>query len=307
MDIQQLKYFVEVVHHESFTRAASQLFVTQPMLTRSIKQLEEELKVKLIERTSKSFHLTDAGRILFEQAQEFLLRYEELFQTMEDVRSVKIGEVRLSIPGVLLEVYFPPLLACFHRAFPSVNISVVEEGSKLTAAAVGSGRADLGLVMLPVDDPFRFEAKVLVSNVCQLVVSRKHPFAQMPSVHITDLKDESILTFSETATLHDMFIQLCGEHGFVPRLVYKSLMTRFSLKMVAMQQCIAVLPLPIVQPDLDACDELATVPLEPVIPWNIAIIRRKEGYRSYASQKLFDHICGYFAKLACPAPEEDPV
>ena len=64
MDIQHLKYFVEVVRQESFTRAAAQLFVTQPMLTRSIKQLEESLNVLLIERTSKSFHLTDAGRIL---------------------------------------------------------------------------------------------------------------------------------------------------------------------------------------------------------------------------------------------------
>ena len=98
-DIQHLKYFVEVVRQESFTRAAAQLFVTQPMLTRSIKQLEESLNVLLIERTSKSFHLTDAGRILYERAQEFLMQYEAIFQTMADVRSVKTGEVRLSIPG----------------------------------------------------------------------------------------------------------------------------------------------------------------------------------------------------------------
>ena len=64
MEIQQLKYFVEVVRQQSFTKAAAQLFVTQPMLTRSIKHLEEELNVRLIERTSKSFYLTDAGRIL---------------------------------------------------------------------------------------------------------------------------------------------------------------------------------------------------------------------------------------------------
>ena len=80
------------------------------MLTRSIKQLEESLNVLLIERTSKSFHLTDAGRILYERAQEFLMQYEAIFQTMADVRSVKTGEVRLSIPGVLLDMYFPCLL-----------------------------------------------------------------------------------------------------------------------------------------------------------------------------------------------------
>ena len=97
MDIQHLKYFVEVVRQESFTRAAAQLFVTQPMLTRSIKQLEESLNVLLIERTSKSFHLTDAGRILYERAQEFLMQYEAIFQTIADVRSVKTGEDRKSV------------------------------------------------------------------------------------------------------------------------------------------------------------------------------------------------------------------
>ncbi len=295
MEIQQLRYFVEVAHNESFTRAATQLFVTQPMLTRSIKLLEDELNVKLIERTSKSFRLTDAGRILYEQAQGFLLRYEDLYQTIEDVRSAKVGEVRLSIPGVLLDVYFPPLLARFHHRFPGINISVVEEGSKPTAASVGSGRADLGLVMLPVDSPARLESRVLISSVCQLVVSRHHPFAQMPSVQIKDLREEPILTFSDTATLHDTFIRMCGEEGFVPRIVYKSLMTRFSLKMVGIRQCIAVLPLPIVQPDL--CQELVTVPLEPVIPWDIAIIRRREGYRSFAATQFFDHVCDHFAAL----------
>ena len=190
MEIQHLKYFLEVVRQESFTRAAAQLYVTQPMLTRAIKQLEESLNVLLIERTSKSFRLTDAGRILYDQAQEFLLRYDEIFQTMADVRSVKTGSVQLSIPGVLLDLYFVPLFSSFHKRFPGIDISVVEEGSKLVTAAVGAGRADLGLVMLPIESPSRFETKLLVSDVCQLVVRKDHPFAWMPNVHISDLKGD---------------------------------------------------------------------------------------------------------------------
>ena len=263
MDIQHLKYFVEVVRQESFTRAAAQLFVTQPMLTRSIKQLEESLNVLLIEA---------------------------------DVRSVKTGEVRLSIPGVLLDMYFPELFASFHRQYPGIDISLVEEGSKLTAASVGLGKADLGLVMLPVEEPSRFESHLLVSDVCQLVVSREHPFAQMPGVHIRELRGETILTFSETATLHDTFIQMCGEQGFAPRIAYKSLMPGFSFKMVAMQQCIALLPLPLILHGM--CDKLVTVPLEPRIVWDIAIIRRRQGYHSFAAAQLFDHIRAHFSTLS---------
>ena len=197
---------------------------------------------------------------------------------------------------MLLEVYFPPLLTRFHRHFPGIDISVVEEGSKSVAAAVSSGRADLGLVMLPVDEPYRFESKTLISNVCQLAVSRHHPFSKMRSVHIRDLKDETILTFSETATLHDTFIQMCAASGFSPRIAYKSLMPGFTFKMVEMQECIALLPRPLIQHNLT--DKLAIVPLEPRLQWDIAIIRRKQGYHSFASAQLFEHICGHFAQLS---------
>lgn len=173
-------------------------------------------------------------------------------------------------------------------------LSLVEEGSKLTAASVGLGKADLGLVMLPVEEPSRFESHLLVSDVCQLVVSREHPFAQMPGVHIRELRGETILTFSETATLHDTFIQMCGEQGFAPRIAYKSLMPGFSFKMVAMQQCIALLPLPLILHGM--CDKLVTVPLEPRIVWDIAIIRRRQGYHSFAAAQLFDHIRAHFAE-----------
>lgn len=145
-----------------------------------------------------------------------------------------------------------------------------------------------------MEEPSRFESHLLVSDVCQLVVSREHPFAQMPGVHIRELRGETILTFSETATLHDTFIQMCGEQGFAPRIAYKSLMPGFSFKMVAMQQCIALLPLPLILHGM--CDKLVTVPLEPRIEWDIAIIRRRQGYHSFAAAQLFDHIRAHFAE-----------
>ena len=105
------------------------------------------------------------------------------------------------------------------------------------------------------------------------------------------------LSVSSREYAKNEFILRAGE-----RSSSKSLMTRFSMKMVGMQQCVAVLPLPILQPDL--CEELVTVPLEPVIPWEIAIIRRREGYRSFAATQLFDHICEHFAALEGGGAEE---
>lgn len=71
-------------------------------------------------------------------------------------------------------------------------------------------------------------------------------------------------------------------------------MPGFSFKMVAMQQCIALLPLPLILHGM--CDKLVTVPLEPRIVWDIAIIRRRQGYHSFAAAQLFDHIRAHFAE-----------
>ncbi len=295
MEIHHLRYFVEIARNKSFTRAAEQLYITQPMLTRVIKQLEEELDAKLIERTSKSFRLTDVGEAFYLQAQDLLLRYNDLYRTIDDVRSVRSGEVRLSTPGVLLDMYFAPLLAQFRNKFPGIDINIVEEGSKLVVKALLSNQADLGMVMLPVEHSSQFETTVVVRDQVRLMVGKGHRLAGCGQVHIRELKEERFITFGDTATLHDQFIHLCEEHNIYPHVAYKSLMPHFTAELLASSDCVAVMPGPVIQ--RYRTDELAVLSLEQSLPWEIAVIHRKECYQSYASNKLREFICDYFAAL----------
>jgi len=295
LDIQHLKYFAEVVANKNFTRAAEKLMVTQPMLTRVIKQMEEELGVKLIERTSKSFEMTDVGEMFYHQTVEFLERYHDLYRSVNDMKSMQKGEILLSTPGVLLDIYFSNLLKQFHDKYPNINISIVEEGSKLTAQTVLYDKADLGLVMLPVKSCHRLQKFVITRSVCQLLVSRNHPFAGRDEVHASELKQERIITFSETATLHDAFISYCEREGFEPNLAYKSLMPNFIVEMISHDLCIGVLPLPIINRYMN--NDLVTVPLTPIFPWDIAVIHKKNRYQSFATEQMIRFIKDYFNSL----------
>lgn len=96
MDVQHLKYFVAVVNCRNFTKASEQLMVTQPMLTRVIKQMEEELGVKLIERTSKSFAMTDVGAMFYRRSVEFLARYQDFYRSVDDMKMMQKGVVTIS-------------------------------------------------------------------------------------------------------------------------------------------------------------------------------------------------------------------
>lgn len=295
MDLQHLRYFVEIVKNRSFTKSAEKLMVTQPMLTRIVKQLEEELDSELIERTSKMFHVTDAGMVLYEHAVDLLQRHQDLYRHMADIKDAKVGQVRLSIPGVILDAYFADLLRSFHSLHPSIEISIIEEGSKRTIQSVLANDVDLGMVMLPIiKHPSLMVTKVWEST-CQCVVPRTHPLAGREVVELKELKDERFITFSETATLHDFFIANCETEGFTPHIIYKSLMPGFVFDMVSYGLCSAIMPAPVIQKYMRA--DTAVVSLLSEIPWDIALISNRERYQSHATKRLLDYISNYFQRL----------
>ncbi|MEA5003328.1 MAG: LysR family transcriptional regulator [Christensenella sp.] len=292
MDIKQLRYYTEVVKCGSYTKAAENLNVTQPMLTRTVKQLEDELEVKLIERNSKCFLPTDAGSELYQNACSLLLQYKDIYRSIGDIRSRKKGKVSISIPGVILDMYFPMILKRFYEEYPNIDISVIEEGSKAVAASVFAGDVDLGIVMLPVPELSQLGYTVLIKSVCKLLTSKEHPFAHRNKVRLAELKNERLITFGDTATLHDELIAQCRKEGFIPHIAYKSLMPGFDVKMVSYGLGIAVLPSPVIQwYKAKGLREISTVP---EIPWEMAIIYKKGRYQSFAAEQMLRFIQDFF-------------
>lgn len=292
MDIQHLKYFVQVIKDQSFTKAAEKLVVTQPMLSRVISQLEKELDVKLIERTSKHFKTTDAGEILYQQALKVLQSHSDIYHYINDMKSAKSGEVSISIPGVLLDVYFPPLLFEFHQKHPHVKLNIIEEGSKLTGQSVLSDQVDLGFVMLPVRNASKLTSRIITTSICHVLVNKDHHFAQRSTpIHTSELVNERIITFSKTATLHDAFIRHCEQEGFEPNIVYKTLMPNFIFDMVHLGLCIGILPYPVVKRFI--FEGLLSIVLEPKIIWEIAVINKKDNYLSFAARKFLAFVEEY--------------
>lgn len=292
MDIQQLKYFMAIAEHKNYSHAAKELFVTQPILTRCIKNLESELEVQLIERTSKNFRLTDAGETLYVHGASLLDQYQDLYRRINDTKNLKNGNVHISSPGVLLDMYFPSILTDFRTQNPGINISLIEEGSKKTAQSVLQGEVDIGIVMLPVANQYEMDVYPLLQDEVRLLARRDHPLANLAEVRIEQLEDVEIITYNSNATLYDAFVKLCMNHGFMPHIVYKSLMPLFIMETIALGSCIGVLPYPMIRRYEE--DSLTSIRIIPNFPWEIAAILKKGRYRSYATQKLLEHIIHAF-------------
>ncbi|MEA4895117.1 MAG: LysR family transcriptional regulator [Oscillospiraceae bacterium] len=295
MEFQQMRYFVKIAEHESFTRAAEELYVTQPMLTRAIKTLEEEMGTKLIERTSKSFRLTDAGRLFYQQAVEMLHKHDDIYRSIDDVKSIRKGQVKMSIPGVLIDVYFAPLLARFGKEHPGIDISIIEEGSKDTAKSVISGKVDLGLAMMPIEVASEMNIYTVISDEAYILMSKRHPLSEYDIIPIEALSDQPIITFGDTSTLHDEVLKTFSQCGVKPHMPYKTMMVNFTVQMVSMGQCVAFIPRPVIQHFIT--ENLTLRPTSPSIKWEIAIIENKNRYSSYAATHLTTFMRSYFTEL----------
>lgn len=115
MDIKQLQYFIEVANFNSFSRAADHLFITQPTISKIIKNLEKELGVSLFDRFRKKLILTDAGHTLLEQAKLIDKAFNNLEIELDNLLGLKKGHIRIGLPPIFDAHFFSKSLAAFMK------------------------------------------------------------------------------------------------------------------------------------------------------------------------------------------------
>ncbi len=291
MDIQHIKYFLEVARCKSFSKAAEHLFVTQPILTRCIKNLEKELDMPLIIRSTKSFALTDAGEALLVYGSRLIEQHEDIYRHMQDIKESKVGEIHISSPGVILDLYFPKLVTEYRKMYPGIKITISERGSRLTAQDVLEGKADIGLVMLPLEETCHLNITPIIQDEVCVLVRKDHRFARKENVHIKQLQGVEIITYNKNNTLYNTFVQMCQEQGFVPDISYQSMMPNFILDVITYGNCVGIMPAPMLEQF--QTEDLVSIPIRPHFPWKIAMITKKGRYLPNAANSFLTFVQEY--------------
>jgi LysR family transcriptional regulator, salicylic acid-responsive activator of bsdBCD len=150
MDFKQLRYFIAIAEEKNITAAANRLHMSQPPLSMQLKQLEEELGVRLIERNGKKLELTDKGILLYQHALDLVNSMEEVKNELRETEEGKkgmlsVGINTLSVPG------FSQLLQTFHKMYPLVSLKIVQNDSFYLTEMVKSRAIELAFVRLPLE------------------------------------------------------------------------------------------------------------------------------------------------------------
>ncbi|KHD86760.1 LysR family transcriptional regulator [Bacillus ginsengihumi] len=283
MDIQHLQYFVSVAIHGSFTKAAQELYVSQPTISKMIKNIEDELGIQLFDRSGKQVELTDVGKVIFIQAQNTLKSFQQLKDEINDVINLKKGTIRIGLPPMIGSRYFPYVINEFHKMYPNIKIQLIEEVTKKVVHDVENGKLDLGAVVLPVNNElvhhFSFVRDRLV-----LLLHPTHPLAKEEKVALDQIKDEDFIFFHKDFMLHDQIIHECMRVGFMPKIAYESAQWDLISGLVAANLGVALLPSSICK--AFNTDRVTFVELtKPFIPWNLALIWPKDQYLSFATKE----------------------
>ncbi|MFF2094030.1 LysR family transcriptional regulator [Paenibacillus sp. NPDC058174] len=293
MDIRHLQYINEIVKQRSFTKAAESLHIAQPTISKSIRNLENELHFELFNRDSKTVKLTDAGEVVYRYAQPILQLFDSLTAEVNDLSFLQKGTISIGLPPMAGSRFFPSVLKRFQARYPGISVQMVEYGAVRIEDSVSSGALDVGVVLTPVDKE-QFESIPLVREKLNVIMPTSHPFSGRQSIALSELSTERFILFSNEFTLHDRVIDHCRDAGFTPHIVYESSQWDFITEMVASDLGIAMLPETICR-TLDAT-QISSVPLtEPVIPWELVMVWKREGYLSRAAKAWIAFVEEMFA------------
>ena len=197
MELRHLRYFVVVAEEQNVTRAAERLHVSQPPLSRQIRDLEAELGVELFRRTAKSLALTEPGKLFLNEARAVLLQAEKAVQTVRAVAARQKGQLRVGYAPSLLVQLLPKALRLFESECPGVRVTLLDLSTEECVQRLAARKIDVALTVRPAPASMRgltFERLTSTPICCAVAVT--HPLANKRSISLARLRQEKLLGYS---------------------------------------------------------------------------------------------------------------
>jgi LysR family transcriptional regulator, benzoate and cis,cis-muconate-responsive activator of ben and cat genes len=244
MELRQLRYFVVVAHTRNVSRAAEELHIAQPPLSRQIQNLEAELGVKLLDRSARPLQLTEAGRFFYEQALQILGRLAQLKDQTQEIGAT--GRTRFVIGCVASTLYggTPDLVRRMRVHWPNLQIEILEMMSSEQITALKEGRIDLGFGRVRLADP-AIERVRLREEALVLAIPAEHALARVAGpVDWSVLSQETLILYPSQPrpSFADEVLSLLADARIAPAATREVRELQTAMGLVASGIGVAVVP-----------------------------------------------------------------
>lgn len=219
MELFQLRYFLAVAEHLSFTVAAKSLHLSQPPLSHQIRQLEAELGGELFQRSSRSVRLTDLGEAFLPRARSIVVQMEDAAKEIRARTGLEKGILRVGASGALAYHLLPLLIAEYRNLYPNIDLQIFEHRTPRLLEAAERHEIDVALIRLPHDQT-KLSITILRDESLLAALPPNHPLANQDSIKLRQLADESfILISNRSEPFHNLVLQLCRNQSFQPNII----------------------------------------------------------------------------------------
>ncbi|WP_423148160.1 LysR family transcriptional regulator [Rubrolithibacter danxiaensis] len=243
MELRHLFYFKTVAEELHFRNAAKKLFISQPPLSRQIKELEEELEVTLFTRTNKNVTLTDAGKYFKKEVDEIFSRLEESKHHVKQIHGSVSGQLRIGYISSTYQEFLINILKELHVNFPFVKTSLYEVPTVKQVRALEEGKLDIGIIRAPVNSE-KLQVKTLFDDPFVLVAQKDKAVFKNETELRTYLKAQEFVFFNKDYAPYyfKKFVEICQRLGFYPNVVHEANNVHSILRLVEKGLGISIVP-----------------------------------------------------------------
>jgi DNA-binding transcriptional LysR family regulator len=243
MELRQLAYFVAVAEEGHFTRAAERVAIAQPAISQQIRRLETELGERLFLR-DRSVTLTPAGEALLPHARAALAQVEHGREAVAELSGLVTGRLEVGLVQPLPDRRVIRTIGAFQRQHPGIEVALVEDETDALVGALAAGALQAAFVGLGPGDrpPPDVEALPIAREPAVLAVHPEHRLARRPSVRVSALREEPIVTLTRASRLRTVLEAVCRRAGFAPRIVAETSDLSVMLALAAERVGVAMVP-----------------------------------------------------------------
>jgi LysR family transcriptional regulator, hydrogen peroxide-inducible genes activator len=239
VELSQLRCLLKIAEHQSITRAADELGMSQPALSRSLQRLEEELGRPLFERQTRQMVLTEAGSLFVSRARFALSILDDTQNEIND--DGRSGRLRLGVIPTITPYFVPRVLQDFSKSFPQATVIVQEEVTHQLLQRLSQGELDLAIMALPIAAKY-VEIEELFVEELLLVMPTGHPLAERKAIRLQDTQAYPFVMLDEAHCLSDNILSICRQRSVQPVTIEKTSQLTTVLELVALNHGISLVP-----------------------------------------------------------------
>lgn len=285
MELRQLRAFVGIARHKSFTRAAEELRIAQPAVSMALRKLEDELELTLLNRQDKRVSLTAEGEVFLRHAQRILEQCRDAATEMAELRGLERGEVRIGIPPMMSAYYFPTVIREFRQRYPRLQLSVNGEGAARIQSLIARGELDIG-VIAGGKLPEGLSGRRFLREEIVACVPVSHHFAHRHVLSLDEFLREPLVLFKQGYYMRELLDDLLAERHIEAQVVFETNLFSLVRSLIKEGLGISTFLRMVVTDDPD----LTAISFDPPLYLDLLIAWKSDGYLSRADRAFVDFL-----------------